>query len=107
MTRTSRWDFLDSRKNREKKQTRREIATSWAKDIRKSLIAKKMIPDPAKLPPRKEFLWVLGNDYGTVRANTRSEARGAIKKQLGIKGRLPVEMKIREVDNPNPSTGAA
>jgi len=48
---------------------------------------------------KKPATWsytVNGQD-GTVVAHTRSEARAEIKKELGLKGRLPVGVKIERV----------
>lgn len=53
-------------------------------------------------PPYYQFNWTFGELSGTVYADTKSEARAFIKRDLGIrkKDRLPVEVKIERFQNP-------
>jgi hypothetical protein len=67
--------------------------------IRRDMIAKGEIPDPQKREPRWKFDWTYGKITGTVYADTRSEARSKIKKSLGIKKRLPIEVEINGQPN--------
>lgn len=68
----------------------KKVATRFAK---RQMKAEGIIGD--KYPFKWE--WRLGSLFGTVMAFTRSEARSKIKKELGIKGRLPVGTLIRKV----------
>lgn len=65
------------------------------RDVKKRMKANGTIAD--KVP----FIWEwrYGDKFGTVNGFTRSEARGEIKKALGVskKKRLPIDTQIRKV----------
>lgn len=101
MTRNSRLEYLASRNIPPKPLTRRELVKLMAKRLKRQLIEKGMIPDPSKRPPYYTFHWTYGEQTGKVRADTRSQAKAAIKKELGIKsGRLPQEVEISNAAQP-------
>lgn len=71
------------------------------RDIKKKMKANGTIAD--KVPFVWE--WRYGDKFGTVNSFTRSEARGEIKRALGIpkKKRLPIETQLRKVEFNEPS----
>jgi len=66
------------------------------RQIKRKAVTDGVIVEPSKRPPRFEWLWALGDQCGSVRANTRSEARSLIKTVLGLRktDRLPVNIDI-------------
>lgn len=78
-----------------------EIARRIAAQIKRDAIKRGIIPDRSQQPPRYKFTWRYGNIEGVVYANTRSEARAMIKRDLGIKKkkRLPIEVEIEREPN--------
>ena len=75
------------------------------REIKRKAVADGVIVDPAQRPPRHQWQWSLGDKGGSVRADTRSEARGLIKSKLGLrkKGRLPLDTTIIKVEEGKPS----
>ncbi len=84
--------------------SKQEIVTRIARQIRRDEIARGIIPTTVKRPPRYKFLWSYGNLSGVVYDDNRSQARGQIKRELGIprKRRLPIEIVIQR--HPNESS---
>jgi len=70
------------------------------REIKRKAVADGVIIDPARRPPHHEWLWALGDKGGSVRADTRSEARSLIKPLLGLrkKDRLPLDTTIIKVE---------
>ena len=103
MTRMTRHEYLAGRPVRERRTSRREVAALLAKHVKQALIAKNLIPadeKPAPREPRKVYGWSFEGRDGIVRADCRSDARGLIKRELGIgrKDRLPLKVQITELD---------
>lgn len=77
------------------------------REVKRRLIKDGKIDDPSKRPPKYQYHWTVGDrdQGGIVVANTMGEARGLIKKQIGIKkGRLPQCIKIvRIINDSSPS----
>jgi hypothetical protein len=48
--------------------------------------------------PKSKWAWDCCTKQGVVEAHTRSEARSLIKKELGLKKRLPIGFKMEKVD---------
>lgn len=70
------------------------------RETRRQLIRDRVIMDPSKRPKKYLFTWSYGNLTGEVYSDTKSEARSLIKKDLGVKKRLPPEISINRYDNP-------
>jgi len=84
------------------KLTKRDKFKRFYREVRRRLIADGKIVDPSKNPPKWQYHWTVGDrdQGGIVCANTTGEARGLIKKQIGIKkGRLPNCIKIVRIPN--------
>ena len=68
------------------------------REIKRKTVTDGVIVDPAQRPPRYQWQWkcLSRGNSGTVRANTRSEARSLIKSRLGLrkKDRLPLDTTI-------------
>ena len=98
MTRTTRRQYQEQVAARQgvRTPTKREVVKKAARRIIRQLIGAGQIPDPATRGPRNKFAWSFGEKYGNVKANTRSQARALIKKELGINknDRLPVGVQI-------------
>lgn len=87
------------------KKTFQEALAMVKRQMKRQAIADGVILDPRLNPPRFEWHWewpshdgkyaVFG---GKVFANTRSEARSLIKKELGLKKRLPTNIVLVKVD---------
>jgi hypothetical protein len=90
-----------------RKTTKKDRFKRFYREVRRRLIADGKIVDPSKNPPKYQYHWTVGDrdEGGIVYANTTGEARGLIKKWLGIKkGRLPEVIKIVRIDNAVSST---
>jgi len=84
------------------KLTKRDKFKRFYREVKRRLIADGKIVDPSKHPPKYQYHWTVGDrdQGGIVCANTTGEARGLIKKQIGIKkGRLPQCIKIVRILN--------
>ncbi len=80
---------------------RRKVGFNEAMEMLKRQIKRKavmdgLIADPSKRPPRFDWDWQYESEKGTVQADSRSDARGLIKQNLGIpqNERLPVNITI-------------
>lgn len=87
-----------------RKLTKDELVGILFRRHKRDLIRRGIIQDPADRPPRYRFDWVYGDITGVVYADDRSDARGMIKRELGIrkKKRLPIEVEITRTLNPVP-----
>lgn len=92
---------------RQVKVTPEQVMEKLRREVKRRLLADGLISDPSKAPPKYEWHWMLGDQYGIVRANTSGEARGKIKQELGLKKRLPKEIQIVRVDHADQSSGNA
>lgn len=83
------------------KQDKDALIQKLFRQHKRDLISRGVIQDPANRPPMFKFTWTYGDISGSVYADTRSEARGIIKKNLGIKkkNRLPIEVDIQQEHN--------
>lgn len=84
------------------KLTTRDKFKRFYREVKRKLIADGKIVDPSKRAPKYQYHWTIGDrdQGGIVAANTTGEARGLIKKQIGIKrGRLPQCIKIVRIPN--------
>lgn len=79
------------------KLTTAEYMVKLRREVKRRLIADGLISDPSKQPPKYEWHWKLGERGGIVVANNGGEARGLIKKELGLKQRLPNHIQIVRV----------
>ncbi len=72
------------------------------RQIKRTMMADKLILDPATRPARYQFNWTFGDLSGQVFADDKSNARAFIKKSLGIpnKQRLPMMVDINRLHNP-------
>lgn len=72
------------------------------RQMKRDMKSKGLIEDKGPVP----WEWKYGDECGTVFALTRSEARGEIKKLLGIpkKKRLPLGTELRKVELDVPFT---
>lgn len=84
--------------------TKDELVNILFRRHKRELIRQGIIQDPADRPPRYRFDWVYGDITGVVYADDRSDARGMIKRELGIrkKKRLPIVVEITRTLNPLP-----
>lgn len=92
------------------KQTKKEKLAFLFREVKRRLIKDGKIDDPSKRPPKYQYHWTVGDrdQGGIVAANTMGEARGLIKKQIGIKkGRLPQCIKIVRIINDSSSSADA
>ncbi len=94
--RISRFDYAELHKETLRTPTKEERRVIWDR------LAKKYLKSKGYLYAQKfTWLWSLGEgkETGTVEAVNKSEARGLIKKALGIpkKKRLPLGIVIRKV----------
>lgn len=96
--RRTRIEYFESLPRRPRKIGFHEALATVKRQIKREAIADGVILDPRLNPPRFEWHWELDGRNGIVQANTRSEARGLIKKALGLKDRLPVHASIVKVD---------
>lgn len=96
--RRTRVEYFESLPRRPRKIGYQEALAKVKREIKRKAIAGGVILDPRLNPPRFEWHWELDGQTGIVRANTRSEARGLVKKTLGLKERLPVHTAITKVD---------
>lgn len=80
-----------------------EMAKVVACEIRRRLRAAGVLPQPTS-EGKYKWHWLdrSSDTNGTVSANTRSEARAAIKRILGIRsdGRLPATVEIVKAEEP-------
>jgi hypothetical protein len=83
------------------KPNRQAVIDLINRRVRRSLIARGVIKNPAKRQPRFKFTWTYGNLGGIVYADDRSMARALIKFELKIpkKKRLPIEVEITREPN--------
>lgn len=87
-----------------RKLTKTELVGILFRQHKREMIRRGIIQDPADRPPRYRFDWAYGDITGEVYADDRSDARGMIKRELGIrkKKRLPIEVEIIRTINPLP-----
>lgn len=91
------------RRKRSAKQETKEAIDAIGRKIRRDMIANNLMPDPKKRAPRQRWAWQCGEPGdrkgGIVAADTRSQARALIKKELGLKPqhRLPVGIQIETI----------
>jgi len=90
-----------------RKFTQTEIMGKIQREVKRRMVADGHIVDPAQRV-KPEWHWAAklsARDCyprgGTVNADSRSEAKAAIKKQIGIKGRLPDYIVIVEPSRAN------
>ena len=108
MSRTQRFQMQVRGPKKNRKFTEAEVVGKVQREIKRRLVAEGHIVDPAKRV-KPEWHWALkisapGNlRGGVVNADNRSEAKAAIKKQLGVNGRLPGYVVILGPANANPS----
>ncbi|REJ65596.1 MAG: hypothetical protein DWQ31_16790 [Planctomycetota bacterium] len=104
MSRMTRHQFLATKQTR-RRTNRDTAATRLLRQMKRQLVAAGKIEDPVNRPPKYEWRWQLGSDFGheaihgIVQADTRSEARAFIKRELGIpkNRRLPMQITIEKV----------
>ncbi len=92
---------------RPRKTTKAERFKKFYREVKRKLIADGKIADPSKREKKFQYHWTIGtrDEGGIVLADTTGEARGLIKKQLGIKkGRLPECITFVRI--PNDSTSS-
>lgn len=85
-----------------RKTTKRQRFNKFYREVKRRLIADGKIADPSQRPKKWQYHWAVGDrDEGDiVYADTTGEARGLMKKQLGIKkGRLPQCIKFVRIPN--------
>ncbi len=88
-------------------KSKKERLAFLFREVKRRLIKDGKIDDPSKRPPKYQYHWTVGDrdQGGIVVANTMGEARGLIKKQIGIKrGRLPQCIKIVRIINDSSSS---
>lgn len=81
--------------------TQKRMKDRLFRAVKRQLIDQGVIMDPSARPPKYQFTWAYGELTGECFADTRSEARAIIKRDLGIpkKQRLPSEVTINRYDN--------
>lgn len=96
MTKMEHFQRFARRKPAEKKITRLEAQAMLNTLVKRQAVAAGVI-DPTKA--RFRWQWHCDGESGYVEANTRSEARGLVKKALGVprKERLPVGVAVFKV----------
>jgi len=88
--------------SRPAKLTRLDMRKRLFREVKRRLIADGRIEDTSKRAKKYQYHWTVGDrdQGGIVLADHAGEARGLIKKQIGIKkGRLPQCIKIVRIDN--------
>ncbi len=88
-------------------KSKKERLAFLFREVKRRLIKDGKIVDPSKNPPKYQYHWTVGDrdQGGIVVANTMGEARGLIKKQIGIKrGRLPQCITIVRIINDSSSS---
>jgi hypothetical protein len=121
MARTTRFQYFERLPFRRRKISFDEALGMVKRQIKRKAVADGLIVDPATRPPKCQWAWecppgTISATYnmkdgellsvtenptsGVVAANTRSEARSLIKKQLGVskKDRLPAGIVITKVE---------
>ena len=105
--RQTRQQYQDRLPLRSRKIGFEEALARVEREIKRKAVADGVIVDPAQRPPRHQWQWecLSQGNGGTVRANTRSEARSLIKSKLGLrrKDRLPLDTTIIKVEEGKPS----
>ena len=98
--RRTRIEYFESIPHRPRKVSYDEALAMVKRQIKRKAITDGVILDPRNNPPRFEWHWELDGQSGIVQANTRGEARGLIKQNVGLtkKDRLPVHVTIVKVD---------
>lgn len=84
------------------RHTKRQKLNMLFREVKRRLIADGKIADPRQRPKKYQFHWTVGDrdQGGIVLADHTGEARGLIKKAIGIKrGRLPQCIKIVRIPN--------
>jgi len=96
MSRRTRSEFLASRPKRDRRVGFHEALAMVQRQIKRKAIADGVIVDPARRLPRNTWFWTLDGRSGSVRADTRSQARSLVKDRLGLrrKDRLPLDIII-------------
>lgn len=87
--------------------TKAERFKKFYREVKRKLIADGKIADPRFRPKKYQYHWTVGDrdEGGIVLADHAGEARGLIKKQIGIKrGRLPQCIKIVRIENDSSSS---
>ncbi len=98
--RRTRNQYFDSLPRRPRSISYRRALEIVKRQIKRKAIADGLILDPRLTPPRYEWHWQCNDRTGIVLANCRSDARGHIKRTLGLrkKDRLPVHAVLVKVD---------
>lgn len=92
MSRMTRFQYYEAHPTATRKIGLREALAMLGRQMRRRMKRDGVIK-PSK--PLCTWAWELGDMGGTVKSNTRSEARSLIKGNLGIKsGRLPIGITI-------------
>ena len=94
---TPRWGLATIRQSKKGKPSSKETVEYLNRVIKR--MNKAAGYDTAKKPYRWQY--EIDGNLGTVEAFTRSEARAEIKKAIGQKGRLPKNLKLEKIHDPN------
>lgn len=89
------------------KLTKADRFKKFYREVKRKLIADGRIADPSQRPKKWQYHWTIGDrdEGGIVYADHTGEARGLIKKALGIKkGRLPECIKFVRIPNDETSS---
>jgi hypothetical protein len=95
------------RRRRSAKQETKAAIDAIGRKIKRDMIDNGLIADPSKRAPRHRWAWQCGEPGdrkgGIVAADTRSQARALIKKEMGLKPqhRLPVGIQIEIIGGGN------